>query len=228
MYIRVIDLETTGEAPPAEIVQIGSWILGNDLWHEMDQLCRIDAPAIPANISAVHHIVKGDLTDDLPSAGSALQYVLNNAGIQVKAWCAHNAKFEQQWLKPFSGDTPWICTMKCAMRAWPDAPSFSNQSLRYFLGTYDNRREYANGAHSAAPDAFVTALTLAKLREKYSIEQLIAWSSEPMQYPKINFGEHRGKPWSEVPSGYLMWMLRQATMDPDAKHCARLALKERS
>jgi hypothetical protein len=40
-------------------------------------------------------------------------------------------------------------------------------------------------------------------------------------------GKHFGAPWSEVPSGYLVWVTQQADMREDVKFCAKEELERR-
>jgi exodeoxyribonuclease X len=61
-----------------------------------------------------------------------------------------------------------------------------------------------------------------------SVEQMIAWTSEPKFLPVIPFGKHRGTKWDEAPIDYLQWMARQTDMDPDAIWCAQEALNRRA
>jgi exodeoxyribonuclease X len=121
---------------------------------------------------------------------------------------------------------PWICTLKVALRVWPDAPGHSNQILRYWRGlTLD--AALAMPPHRAAPDACVTAHLLVELLKEVSVEQMIAWTAGPKLLPKVPFGKHRNSSWSTVPGDYLQWMVGQSEMDPDAIWCAQQELHRR-
>ena len=106
------------------------------------------------------------------------------------AFAAHNAKFEQQWCAALTGGTPWICTYRCALRVWPDAPNHQNNTLRYWLKLPADRRR-AEPTHRAGPDAYVTAYLLKALLNSASVEQLIHWSAEPALLARCTFGKHR-------------------------------------
>ncbi len=121
---------------------------------------------------------------------------------------------------------PWICTKNAHCEFWPDAPGHSNQILRYWRNlTLDN--ELAMPPHRAAPDAWVTAHLLSQMLDLATTEQMISWTTEPKLLPKVPFGKHRNMRWSEVPSDYLSWMVKQADMDKDVVWCAQVELKRR-
>lgn len=139
------------------------------------------------------------------------------------AYAAHNAAFDRAHL-PQLGTAleplPWICTYRCAMHIWPEAPSHSNQTMRYFL---DLEPDLPPGLypHRALYDTLVTAALLGRMLQNHTPEQLLRLTVEPVLQTKVRFGKHRGQPWSEVPSGYIDWLLRQSDLDPDTLHTAR-------
>lgn len=58
--------------------------------------------------------------------------------------------------------------------------------------------------------------------------EMIAWTKEPALLPRCTIGKFRGKPWSEVETGFLGWMLKQADMDADLKWNADLEMQRRN
>lgn len=227
--IRVIDLECTGLEPTDDVVEIGAVdvafnthtkalerleLFGNDL-------IRPTKP-IPPESSAVHHIVDADVKDAKLWDDVWPLYCAPEVGI----YAAHNAKFEAQYLsETMRQGAPFICTYKCALRVFPDAPNHKNQTLRYWLkGTIGEiDRSLADRSHRAMPDAYVTAWILTALARKASLDEMIAWSKEPALLPTCPIGdEWRGKKWSEVDEGFLKWMIKKPVDDPDlvwnAKH----------
>jgi len=245
IVFRVIDVETTGFAPPAEVIEIG--------WH--DVLSRFNAEPgsgpvpdiiasgavlakptapIPPETSAIHHLIERDFLN----AGSYAE-ALAKATAKTFNWIgarlilvAHNAAMERQWLEqPFSMAHPeaaWICTWKCASRLWPEAPGHSNQCLRYWLDLPGIDRAYANQVHRAGPDAYVTAFILHRLLKCASLDDLLRWSSEPALLARVPFGRSKGARWSEVDTGFLLWVLDEArNFDADVKHTARVELEHR-
>lgn len=226
---RVFDVETTGiDSAVHRVIEIAAYDLDTD----SNQVTRVGAKLIkpdrdiPAEASAIHHIIEADLVDAVSFAEAWPEFT-QNAPLY---FAAHNSDFESGYLVAPAG-TQWICTHKCSLRAWPEAPGHGNQVLRYHHGfdSYEGfDRELASRPHRAEPDAYVTSFLLHKLLSNHSLEDLILWSNEPKAYPTISFGKHRGSKWADIPSDYLEWMLRQAGMDPDAIHCANLELTRRA
>ena len=240
MRIRVCDLETTGEKPPeampceigwCDVVQVGeAWVL--DPNSNQGEVFVQPGHPIPPKVSAIHHIVDADVAVAAPWAQIAPS-VLDNHFQEVGtppavALAAHFAKFERQWCTDeITGGLSWICTWKCALRLWPEAPSHSNGALRYWRGHKLNR-EIADKSHRAFPDAYVTAHHLLDmLNGGATVDQLIAISAAPALLPRVNFGKHRGAAWSAVPSDYIDWVLRQNDMDENVIFTAKHELARR-
>lgn len=224
MQIYSIDFETTNIDPKlAHAVEVGLFSAEYGL-----QTSFIKPPIpIPPETSAIHHITDADVVD--AESWGATQMKLRDLCTGPTIFIAHNAKYEQDVLKDtFNGlDVKWICTYKCALRVWPDAPNHKNETLRYWLGLQFLGRGWEQSAHSAGHDANVTYHIYIRLLQHASIKELVEWSSLPALLPKIMFGKHRGAKWSEVPADYLTWILKQADMDPDIKYNADLEMKRR-
>lgn len=222
--IRVIDFETTGTEPPAEVCEVGicdlhleeKMILSPKTW-----LCGVKE--MPPEVRAVHHISMADCTVwDAFDPDAMFRE-------PADAIAAHNADFETKF---FTSPVPVICTYKAALRAWPHAPSHSNGALRYWLedqGLVAPDHAMTQPAHRAGPDAYVTAhILLALFNAGHSGREMIAWTKEPRLLPTCPLGKFRGKPWSEVEAGFLGWMLRQEGMEADLKWNAEREIARRS
>ena len=221
-HVAVLDTETTGIDPKTcKVVEVAFY----NQAHSWERFVNPGDP-IPPEVSAIHHICDADVTDaqDWPTVKAELSGALNNAGITIYA--AHNAEYDSTVLG-FGPDAVWLCTYKCALRQWPDAPSHKNEVLKYWLGLGTRGRKYQHGAHSALHDCKTTALILSELLRHNSLETLVQWSKEPKQFAKIMFGKHAGKKWSEIDSGYLQWMCKQPDMDKDIVGCAARELQNR-
>ena len=228
--IRVLDFETTGMEPPAQVCEVGicdltqladgSWDVGEpDSW-----LCGgIDV--MPPEVRAVHHITLDDLVGSPPFDRSD---VFKGSPVPV-AIAAQNYAFEARFLGEHGLTS--ICTYKAALRIWPDAPGHSNGVLRYWLedqGLISLDHATAMPPHRAGPDAYVTAHILkAILATGAAGKDLAAWTREPALLPRCPIGQFRGKPWAEVEGGFLDWMLRQPDMDEGLKWNARRELDRR-
>ncbi len=218
--IRVIDFETTGLPPEADVVEaafvdvcdgamIGSWT----------SLVKPTRP-ISVEARAAHH-----LSDEEVARGEdwhTTQVILHGGNTQ-KTFAAHNADFERAFFDP--PGSRWVDTYKCALRLWPTSPKHTNQVLRYFLEGCDPG-ELGMPPHRSLPDCYVTGLVLVRCLERESLDQLIAWSNEPPLLPRVPMGKHFGRPWSEVPTDYLEWAMRQ-DFDAGVAHTVRVELERR-
>ncbi len=228
MLIRVLDLETTGFPPDAEVCEIAAVTVvalplhAPTLGLPTSQLVKPIRP-MPPLASAVHHLVDEDL-EDMPAWGSVWPDFLKFGDV----FCAHQAEFEQAFITPeMTGGKPWICTDKCARRLWPDAPGHSNQALRYWLNPVGLQRKLANLSHRAGPDAYVTAHILCRMLEETTVEQLLAWTLEPKACIRVPFGDFKGQPWSAPDEGLLHWILNVSNFGDDVKDAAAAELKRR-
>lgn len=239
--IRIVDLETTGFAPPEHAPVEIAWcdlVSGrNDPAGAPPQVCvmvpvcshfMVDpGRPIPPDSSAIHHIIDEDVRGAIPWPVAIEQ--LTATLTPIRAFAAHNERFERQWITDeIAGGPPWICTWKCALRAWPEAPGHSNQTLRYWRRPIGLDRDLAMPAHRAAPDAYVTAFLLRDLLDVASLETLIQWSGEPALLPRVPFGrETRGMRWTEVDDGFLDWVLDR-NFDEDVMFTARHEIERRA
>lgn len=225
MTARVVDVETTGTDPAKDrIVEIASIDLNRDgtFTNARSRRCFPGMP-VPPEASAVHHITDADVVGLSPFTEIANEF----AGADL--YIAHNAAFERGFLDTALGSPRWICTMKCARRVWPEAPGFSNQVLRYWLGLVDPfgvpRHEII--PHSAASDVIVTGAIFIEMSHHASFAEMVQWTSEPVLYASFPFGKHRGVPLGDVPADYLEWVIGKSDLDADAKYSARHWLEKR-
>ena len=201
--VRVIDLETTGDSfANGGVVEVG-WqdvVLGEGgVWALQggpgSMLVNPGCP-ISAATSAIHHIVDEDVAG-AESWTRVAPGVLQQPG--TLALAAHRAAFEKRWCLPqLSGRARWICTYKCALRLWPEAPSHSNQGLRYWRRPLGLDRETGLPAHRAGPDAYVTAHHLRDMLALASVTQLLAWSDLPALLVRVPTGPLRGRRWETL------------------------------
>jgi exodeoxyribonuclease X len=216
--IKVIDLETTGLPPEADVVE-AAYV---DVIHGLvdREWSSIVATLRPVSVEAraAHHISDREIASGIAWTEAQLELAAIGA-----IYCSHNADFEKSFFNP-EGST-WIDTYKCALRLWPDSPKHTNQVLRYFVDGCDPG-EAGMPPHRALPDCHVTARILIRCLELAPIEQLVTWSSEPPLLPRVPMGKHFGKPWSEVPAGYLEWATRQ-DFDGGVAHTVRVELAKR-
>jgi exodeoxyribonuclease X len=229
--IRVIDLETTGQTPPAHgVCEIGwqdvalsasgRWELLGEGGSQLVNPGRLMSPIT----TAIHHIRDEDVAD-APWWQDVARPILDPWPRRI-ALAAHRASFEQQYCTPaLTRGADWICTWKCALRLWPDSPSFSNQVLRYWRNPEGLEHERGLPAHRAFPDAYVTAFHLRDMLNEASVAQLIEWSSVPGLLPRVRYGPDRGKEWTEVEDEVLQGFM--GDRDEDIRFTARTEYERR-
>ena len=223
IMLRVIDVETTGMSPAdSYVIEIASIDLTKDgIVNPMQTFVSLpEGVSVPANISAITHIID----DDIQGAPAFHEAIERFKGADFLV--SHNSSFDSQFI-PFG---PWICTYKCALRAWPDLEIHSNQGLRYALGLvapFGIPREDIK-PHRADSDVIVTAAIFhALLKKGVTFAQMKAWTAEPAHFPRLTFGKHRGTKWNDVPTDYLDWMANKAELEPDWKAAAQRELEAR-
>ncbi len=209
-FVRVIDLETTGQGfTDGGVVEVG-WqdvAAGPAGWDLRGGpgalLVRPGHPISPAT-AAIHHIVDEDVADALPWQAVGPPVLQAAPGPAPLALAAHRASFEQRWCRPVQpAGVRWVCTYKCALRIWPDAPTHSNQGLRYWRRPTGLNRDVGLPAHRAGPDAYVTAHHLRDMLAVAGLQQLLAWSDEPALLVKVPFGPWRGRRWADLTDAAL-------------------------
>lgn len=243
--IRVIDLETCGFEPEPDgggVCEIGFCdlyetpdLVGGTAWEVGAGHGKLIAPGrpVPPQASAVHHIVDADLSD-APAWPDGAALILRPDpvdDVEVVALAAHSAKMERQWCTDeLTGGAAWICTYKAALRLWPDAPSHSTQSLRYWRQPIGLDRSIADRAHRAFEDAYVTAHLLRDmlngLDPAVTVEQLIEWTGQPALQVTCHLGKYRGTPWREVDDGFLYWV-SERDFDEDVLFTVRTEIERR-
>lgn len=241
MIIRVVDVETCGlEAPDLQIVEVATLDLVSDeagtSWLRGRQWSSLVNPGrpIPAIAMAVHHITD-EMVKDAPTFSQLPSFLSleDVAGYKPDALCAHRARFDVAALAAHGvqglADRPWLCSYKAAVTLWPDAPSFKNQVLRYWLGLKLDDPSLAT-PHRAAGDAYVTGALARRVLRQLTLSHWIEVSAGPIVLPHFHFGEHAGKPIADVPTSYFDWIVNKAKgpWDEDVMHTAKRQLAKRA
>lgn len=247
--IRVIDLETGPDPIDVEpgIVEYAhidvvtdrldmlgqpyDWQVGENSFDTFESLVKPHAP-IPPETSAIHNLVDDDV-ESAPWWQKIAPYVtfVNNPHKTIVALAAHNIECEKTLIGAAAGDLQWIDTYQVALHLWPDAPSHSNNALRYYLRPDGLLRERAFPIHRALPDAYITAFTLREaLNAGNSVERLIDLTNKPAVLARCKIGQWRnggkGTPWEDVDSGFLRWITGK-DFDRNTLFTARYHLEQR-
>jgi exodeoxyribonuclease X len=228
MTLRVIDIETTGTDPETDkIIEIASIDLLKGGTCENTQSCLVNpGRKIPPEASAVHHLID----EDVQHARLFDDAIKDFKG--ADCYIAHNADFEKAFLDQALGTPTWICTMKCALRVWSEAPGHSNQVLRYWLGEVEplgSKRENLV-AHRAVSDVLVTGAIFFHLSKATTYAQMVQWSSEPPLYTYFSFGKYKGQKIADIAikdESYLTWIIEKSELDEGAKFSARYWLEKK-
>lgn len=239
ILMKAVDFETS-KKDNGEIVE-GAY---TEVWFDTEthrvevgqtvsRLFGIEGPMDPG-AQGVHHITLDEIAGLPTCAPEHLLWLCEGADFLV----AHNASYERTFLtgaligevegkwNEVSGPR-WIDTLKCAKRAWEEAPEFGLQALRYWRGLKLDPA-LALPAHRAGPDSYVGAQLLVELLKTETVNDLVKWTKMPTNYPTCPIGAHRGKRWSEVPHSFLKWMLDDGRdFEEDIKIAARQELDER-
>ena len=226
--IVVVDVETTGLEPPeSKLLEAGAVVLVPDPWRATNwwsSLVWHEGPIGP-EAKAAHHITEAMVAPGTSEARPQQEVLADLihlcGGIQGCVVAAHNSAFDSKFL-PDLADYSWLCTDRCSRHLFPDAPRYANQVLRYYLGAEPPAYELSGGhPHRALYDATVTAHVLLHMLQGRSPEELVELTTLPVLQKKVRFGKHRDLEWSQVPAGYLSWMVKSSDMyrdDPDIRH----------
>jgi exodeoxyribonuclease X len=224
MRWAVVDTETTGIGEKDVIVEIAI-VTADD-----KRTTLVNPGDVPVSVEAraAHHITDEELRD-----APTLVQLVNRGFFEPLATpdvaiVAHNAEFDLRMLRQSGlefAHRPVICTWRCALHLWPEAPRHGNQHMRYFL---DLAVPSLMGAapHRALPDAVVTRELLLRCLERATLEELVDYANKPVLLSTIFFGKHRGTAWADAPSDYLSWVLSR-DFDADVMYTARHHLQLR-
>jgi exodeoxyribonuclease X len=217
---RIIDLETSANPLGSEVVEVGAVdlhhgdviLVGSDL---VRPSCRIVELGL-----ACHHLTDAQVAG-CPTFEELAGHYLDVDGVAgIDAFAAHNWRHEAKWLEPYLCGRPVICTYKCSVKLFPDAPKHTNQVLRYWLDPKGLSPVLANMTHRALPDAYVSAFILRELLERAPVEDLIRWTREPMLLSIMPFGKYKGWAFRDIPLDYLDWIIERSDLSEDVKFTA--------
>lgn len=237
MSAYIIDTETTGEEPVAEVIELAI-IKPESRFPGGQQYTRgICEPYDPIfygrfkprgrvlfSAMAVHHILPEELVGCDPSVLAKSQLP-----VDMQYMIGHGVDYDWEAL----GKPPCkrICTLAISRRIWPGNDGHSLSTLAYHLAT-DLRviREVLRNAHSAVTDVELTFGLMRAQLEQEPLKGIASWEdlwkfSEEARIPETwTFGKFKDQPISAADKGYLFWCLRQPDMDPFVLTAVRRAL----
>lgn len=219
--ISVSDTETTGIDPTRDsLLEIAQVFLSTESPTIDGDWTFVEYEGvIPPEAKGVHHI-----TEDMVRPG-AMRCVSREVAVKSMtdlhhdgyAYAFHNAEFDVSFL-PEIAHVPVICTYRCSMHLYPEAPNHKNQTLRYWLGVEPNPRLMDGLApHRALYDSVVTAAILKRMLNTHTAEELVELSKRPILLEKVRFGKYKDSSWKDLvrDTGYVGWMRRSGNWDKD-------------
>ncbi len=218
----VFDTETTGLDPKEDrLVELAGVTSGRS--SEIEFTTLVDPQrSIPPEVRAIHHITPEDVVG-APYEQEAFSSFLETLRVEdgPLVLIAHNAKFDAGFITRIAPvlDVYYVDTLKLSYLAFEDAPAYGNQVLRYYLDLQVTVPPDLF-PHRALYDCIVTRALYQRLREVFTLKEMIHKSANPVLLPRVTFGKHKGQKWSDVPFGYLKWCCGQSDMNEDVLHTA--------
>jgi exodeoxyribonuclease X len=195
----ILDTETTGTKETDRIVQLSFLVTdeNNEIEEIYDTLCLPPVP-ISYEAMAVHHITPEKVINAPILQDTQAYKRLQELNIPENILVIHNAKFDLEMLfrEDFENNMQLIDTFRVLKHIQPD-DRHSLQINRYFLGLYKKEQELINkhniqiNAHDALGDVVVLKLLLDYLLEKYTKEELLKFTKEPILYEKFYNGKYK-------------------------------------
>lgn len=217
MSAIILDTEThTIDGYPIEIshspCSFEQGVLKVDHNRNFDQYFSCPEP-IAFGAMAVHHIIEVDLVG-CPS------YDTFRLPADVTHIIGHNIDYDIRAIRlcDSSIQVKAICTLALSRMVWPDLDAHTLSTLYYFI-MEDKAlaRSHLRKAHNAKWDIYFTGVVLKAIVEKLGIKdmQSLYLFSEQARIPtKITFGKHKGMAIKDLPSDYIVWLLKQPDLDP--------------
>jgi len=218
------DTETTGVRPEKDrIVEIAAY---DPYTNKSFQQLVQPGLAIPDEAIAIHGITNEMVQNapDFAEAGKAFidfcsgncVLIAHNNDSFDKHFLIHECKRHQLEMPSW----PMIDSLKWARKYRPDLPRHSLQFLRQIYGIAENN------AHRALDDVIVLHQLFSVMIDDLPLEkvvELLGVSSEVL--PEVMpFGKHQGKPFSEVPPNYFLWLKDQGAFEKPENASLKAAL----
>jgi exodeoxyribonuclease X len=223
MKIRVLDLKTTGFDPHRHApCEVGYADLIDGRAFEIGQrgsfLCD-PGHSIPPKASAKHHIVDDDV-EGLMMWPEMLDSIVPPVQSGADFFAAHGADFARKWITDdLAEGRPWICTYRCAVRLWPEAPAYNLQTLRYWL-KLGVAREVADRPRAGSV-AETAAYLLRKMLTLAPLEELVRWTADPALHVFCQTEGWRGWRWSRIGDAkFLKRIANDDSADKDVRFTA--------
>lgn len=211
--VFVLDTETTDLETDRGVAEV-AWVelLHNEEFNEYylgeaESFLVNPEKSMSAEASAINGIHNSDITDDLPTLAEV------PFPKEPCIFVAHNAQFDLHTLASHLDVKAELCTLTLSRRLISGCESHQ-------LGCLAVHCELSRAlSHRAGGDVTHCAELLIYMLSKYNmnIEQMLEFYNKPWVHNYMIWGKHRGKLFSEVPSGYLYWLSTLPDLDKDMR-----------
>jgi DNA polymerase III epsilon subunit-like protein len=202
----IVDTETSGLVSPVRACEIAFIKIDENL-NTLDEQVYLTDPQITMDPGAVAiHGITNEQVKGFPSNSEICAKMP-----QPFVWVGHNSSYDQRVIAEhvtFNGN---LCTLALARR-------WISHTTNHKLGTLQKELGLsAQKSHSALGDCRTTKDLLKVLLDKSgrALPALLELESKPKVLPKMPFGMHRGKLFSDIPKSYIRWMTEQEDWHPD-------------
>ena len=208
--LLIVDVESTGLYPDKgdQVIEIAVVRLDREGDHELLYETLVK-PTVPIKFAAMG---ANNITEEMAATGipwkDARREFERVRAEYPGAIGAHNADFDRRMMR-YDDEPGWLDTLRLARHAFPYAENHKAATLKYELGIYKSleQRELHRAAADAVLAAEICRLSMKELRI-VNWTALQYWGTKPALMHTMPMGKYRGLEFSEVPEGYLYWMLR--------------------
>jgi len=161
---------------------------------------------------ATHHILDKEIADK-PS------YETFKMPEGIEYLIGHNIDYDIRAIQKCKPDlqVKGICTLALSRMVWPDLPHNLTAMYYHVMDDLELARKHLRHAHNAKADIYFTGVLLKTLVKELGIKDMSSLyvMSETARIPTfINFGKHKGMAIKDLPSDYVVWLLKQPDLDP--------------
>ncbi len=189
--IVVLDTETTGRGPEADVVEI-AWVTIDDEMEVIDEVATLIDPGrpIPAAATEVHGItdamVAGAPRFEAFMTDPATAPFLSGSTLVI----GHNVDFDYQHIEPYVADGTTLCTLRLARYLFPVLGSHTLQTLVHHCRLGDVQ------THRAAADVELTLRLVRRMAADTdgSLDGLLALAPVALAEMRVPFGDYRREP----------------------------------
>lgn len=212
----VLDTETTGLDSPIRAVEVAALFVDDSLNVTKEISGRVN-PGRPINPGAIEiHGISDEMVADCPPVTTYTEQI--PPGFVA---IGHNVPFDLRVLGEHLVWSGEVCTLALSRRWIKGTTNHKLDTLKRELKLPEQQ------SHSALGDCY-TSLEVLKLCLNLSgktLAELVALEQTPKMLPTMPFGKHRGKKFTEIPTGYLEWLLSLPDLHKDLAYTLkRLAI----